>query len=162
MAIQTGDTLPAAEFMTPGPDGPAKTSVADLFAGKTAVLFAVPGAFTPTCHIAHAPGFVAEADKLKAKGVDVIACVSVNDAFVLGAWSKALGADGKVTFLSDHDASFTKAIGMDMDASAFGLGTRSHRYAMVVKDGKVAFLQKEDNPGACEVSAVGPVLDHLG
>lgn len=161
MTIAVNDRLPDAEFMTPGPDGPTPTTAAQELDGKTVVLFAVPGAFTPTCSIAHAPAFVAMADKIKAKGVDAILCVSVNDAFVLDAWAKQLDPEGRVRFLADGSATFTKAIGMELDATGFGMGVRSHRYAMIVKDRVVTHLEQEENPGVCTVSGADAVLAAL-
>lgn len=161
MTIQVGDKLPDTKFKTMTADGPAERSTADLFGGRTVVLFAVPGAFTPTCHNNHLPGFVEHADTILGKGVDEIAVVSVNDVFVMDAWAKASGAAGKVTFLADGSAEFAKAIGMELDASGFGMGVRSKRYAMIVKDGKVATLNVEDMPGKAEVSGAAAILSAL-
>jgi len=161
MTIKVGDTLPDATFKTMGPDGPKDISTAEIFPGKTIVLFAVPGAFTPTCHRNHLPGFLDNAAAIKAKGVDAIAVVSVNDVFVMDAWSKASGGDGKILFLADGSAGFAKAIGMDLDASGFGMGLRSKRYAMVVKDGKVAKLNVEEQPGQATVSGAAAMLAAL-
>ncbi|WP_417769703.1 peroxiredoxin [Stappia sp.] len=161
MTIQVGDKLPDTKFKTMTADGPAERSAADLFGGRTVVLFAVPGAFTPTCHNNHLPGFVEHADTILGKGVDEIAVVSVNDVFVMDAWAKASGAAGKVTFLADGSAEFAKAIGMELDASGFGMGVRSKRYAMIVKDGKVATLNVEDMPGKAEVSGAAGILSAL-
>jgi peroxiredoxin len=161
MAVKEGDQLPDASVFIAGPDGPQPAQMQDLIGGKTVALFAVPGAFTPTCHMEHAPGFVTQEQTMKSKGVDEIFCVSVNDPFVMANWAKSLGAEGKITFLSDHDAGFTKAIGMDMDASAVGLGTRSKRYAMVVKDGEVKSLHLEENPGVCDISSAEKVVEAL-
>ena len=161
MTIQVGDKLPDTKFKTMTADGPAERSGADLFGGRTVVLFAVPGAFTPTCHNNHLPGFVEHADTILGKGVDEIAVVSVNDVFVMDAWAKASGAAGKVTFLADGSAEFAKAIGMELDASGFGMGVRSKRYAMIVKDGKVATLNVEDMPGKAEVSGAAGILSAL-
>jgi len=161
MSIQAGDTLPDATFKTMTADGPADQSASDLFAGKTVVLFAVPGAFTPTCHLNHLPGFVEHADTILSKGVDTIAVVSVNDVFVMDAWAKASGAGDKILFLADGSADFTKAIGMELDASGFGMGVRSQRYAMIVKDGKVTTLNVEDAPGTAEVSGAAGILNAL-
>ncbi|XSG81001.1 MAG: peroxiredoxin [Methyloligella sp. ZOD6] len=161
MTIAVGDRLPDATFMTIGDQGPEKKSSSEVFSGKTVVLFAVPGAFTPTCHLQHLPGFIENAEALKEKGADTIACVSVNDAFVLDAWSDVAGARGKVTFLADPDAEFTKAIGMDFDASAVGLGTRSKRYAMLVEDGVVKVLNIEPSPGEAEESTASKLLEGM-
>lgn len=161
MAIAIGDKLPDVVLRQMTADGPQEVPTGDFFGGRKVVLFAVPGAFTPTCHNTHLPGFVSNADALKAKGVDAIACVAVNDVFVLSAWSKASGADATVTFLSDGNAEFTKAIGLEMDGSGFGLGTRSQRYAMVVDDGVVTSLALEPAAGQAEVSAAEAVLASL-
>jgi peroxiredoxin len=161
MTIAEGDTLPEATFRALGPDGIETLSTKDVFGGKTVVLFAVPGAFTPTCHLKHLPGFIEGADAIKAKGVDDVICVAVNDPFVLAAWGAATGAAGKVKILSDGNAEFTKAIGMDFDGSGIGLGIRSKRYAMVVEDGTVKVLNTEENPGVAEVSDAESILAAL-
>ena len=159
--IKVGDKVPSATLRTMGPEGPKAVTTDELFApGKKIVVFALPGAFTPTCSAKHVPGFVAEADKFKAKGVDAIACISVNDAFVMGAWGKDQKAGDKVMMLGDGAAEFTNAMGLAMDLTKNGMGVRSQRYAMIVKDGKVdqLFIEK---PGAFEVSAAENVLKHL-
>lgn len=145
MSIKVGDKLPEAKFTVMGESGPRPAPSSEVFAGKKVVLFAVPGAFTPTCSEAHLPGFVGLADDLKAKGVDTVACTAVNDVFVLAAWSKARDADD-ITMLADGNADFARALGLDLDLSAFGLGTRSKRYAMIVTDGVVDYLAIEDSP----------------
>ncbi|MHC5654581.1 peroxiredoxin [Stappia sp.] len=160
MTIKVGDKLPDAKFKIMTADGPAERTSADLFSGRTVVLFAVPGAFTPTCHLNHLPGFVEHADTILSKGVDEIAVVSVNDVFVMDAWEKASGA-GKIAFLADGSAEFTKAIGLELDASGFGMGVRSKRYAMIVKDGVVTALNVEDTPGTAEVSGAAAILSAL-
>ncbi|MBC2858227.1 peroxiredoxin [Stappia sp. 28M-7] len=160
MTIKVGDTLPETKFKIMTADGPAERSSSDLFAGRTVVLFAVPGAFTPTCHNNHLPGFVEHADTILSKGVDEIAVVSVNDVFVMNAWAKATGAE-KITFLADGSADFAKAIGLELDASGAGLGIRSKRYAMIVKDGKVTALNIEEMPGKAEVSGAAGILAAL-
>jgi peroxiredoxin len=138
MAIKAGDTLPSdIKLKEMGDGGPKDVSVGELTKGKKVVLFAVPGAFTPTCSMKHLPGFVEKAGDLKAKGVQEIVCLSVNDAFVMGAWGKDQGAGGKVRMVADGNGDFTKAIGLELDASGFGMGKRSKRYAMIVSDGKV-------------------------
>ena len=138
MAIKAGDTLPAdIKLKEMGDGGPKDVTVGELTKGKKVVLFAVPGAYTPTCSMKHLPGFVEKAGDLKAKGVQDIVCVSVNDAFVMGAWGKDQGCGGKVRMVADGNGDFTKAIGLELDASGFGMGKRSKRYAMIVKDGKV-------------------------
>lgn len=159
MTIETGQNLPDATFMTMGEDGPAPMSSSDLFAGKRVVLFAVPGAYTPTCSAKHLPGFTGQADALKAKGIDAIACTSVNDVFVMDAWGKQQDAAG-VMMLADGNGAFAKAIGLEMDASGFGMGTRSQRYAMVVNDGKLEKLFVE-GPGEFKVSSAEHVLANL-
>ena len=161
MAIKVCDALPLdLKLKEMGESGPKDVSVSELCKGKRVVVFAVPGAFTPTCSMKHLPGFVAGAQNLKAKGVDEIVCVSVNDVFVMDAWGKAQGAAGKVRMLADGNGEFTRAIGLELDASGFGMGKRSQRYAMVVKDGKVEQLHVEPGGGlnvsSCE--AVGAKL----
>ena len=160
MTITTGETLPATTFTTMTESGPEPIESTAFFAGKKVALFSVPGAFTPTCSAKHLPGFVEKADALKAKGIDVIACTAVNDAFVLGAWSKAGGADGVVTMLADGNGDFAKAIGLTMDGSKFGLGIRGQRFSMVVDDGVVAQLNVEA-PGEFRVSTADYMLDQL-
>ena len=161
MTIQVGDKLPAAKLRRLTPEGIKEVSVAELTGGKKVVLFAVPGAFTPACSERHLPGFVERAEALKAKGVDTIACVAVNDAFVMGAWEKARSVDGKVEMYSDGNAEFTKALGLDFDGSGFGLGTRSRRYAMVVEDGTVKTLLIEEVPSQVEASSASAILATL-
>ena len=160
MAIQVGDGIPSVTLKLKTDSGIDDISTDELFAGKKVVLFALPGAYTPTCSASHLPGFVSNADAIKAKGVDTIACLSVNDAFVMGCWGKEHGADGSVLMLADGNAEFSKAIGLDFDASGFGMGTRSQRYAMIVDDGKVTTLNVEQ-PGAFEVSSAEAVLAAL-
>ncbi len=153
MAISQGDTLPDATLVQLGADGPAPVKMSDKTKGRKVVIFAVPGAYTPTCHSAHVPSFVRTKDQFDAKGVDEIICVSVNDPFVMKAWGEATGAsDAGITMLGDAESAFTKAIGMDFDAPPAGLMGRSKRYAMLVEDGKVTLLQEEESPGVCEVS----------
>ncbi|MEE4384679.1 MAG: peroxiredoxin [Pseudomonadales bacterium] len=159
MTIQVGDRIPDATLKMMGEKGPQDVSTAELFGGKKVVLFAVPGAFTPTCSMAHLPGFVTHADAIKAKGVDAIVCLSVNDAFVMDAWGKGANAE-ELLMVADWDASFTKALGLEMDASAFGLGVRSQRFAMVVDDGVVQLVAVEA-PGQFEVSKAEAVLEAL-
>lgn len=161
MTIAEGDILPEATFRIMSPNGIDTLSTKDVFRSKKVVLFAVPGAFTPTCHLKHLPGFIEAADAFKAKGVDEVVCVAVNDPFVISAWGEMTGAAGKVTILSDGNAEFTKKIGMDFDGSGVGLGSRSKRYAMVVEDGTVKVLRTEENPGVAEVSAAEAVLAAL-
>jgi len=161
MTIKVGDSLPEATFRVMTADGPATRSTADIFSGKKVVLFAVPGAFTPTCHRNHLPGFAAHAAEIKAKGVDTIAVVAVNDVFVMDAWAKATGAGDRITFLSDGNADFAKAIGLSLDASAGGLGIRSKRYSMVVDNGVVKSLAVEEAPGKVEASGAEALLKVL-
>jgi len=160
MTIQNGETIPSMKLTQSTPDGPRETSTEELFGGKTVVLFGVPGAFTPTCSARHMPGFVEQADALKAKGADVVACMAVNDAFVLNAWAKDQGAEGKIVMLADGSAELTKALGMEMDLTARGLGVRSQRFALVAKDRKVVHVGVEA-PGAFEVSRAEAVLEAL-
>jgi peroxiredoxin len=159
--VKVGDKVPSATLRMMGPEGPKAVTTEELFApGKKVVAFALPGAFTPTCSAKHVPGFVAEFDKLKAKGVDTVACISVNDAFVMGAWGKDQKSGDKVMMLGDGAAEFTNAMGLAMDLTKNGMGVRSQRYAMVVKDGKIEQLFVE-KPGAFEVSSAENVLKHL-
>ena len=159
MAIQEGDSLPDATLHVMADGRPTAVSTGELFANKKVVLFAVPGAFTPTCSQAHLPGYVANADKIKAKGVDSIVCVAVNDAFVMDAWGKDGNAE-ELVMAGDGNSDFTKALGLEMDGSGFGLGTRSQRYAMVVDNGVVTKLAVEA-PGAFEVSKAEAILESL-
>lgn len=161
MTIAIGDTLPAANFKEKTADGPVEITTDALFKGKKVVVFAVPGAFTPTCTLNHLPGYLEHRDALLAKGVDDIAVVSVNDWHVMGAWAQASGGLGKIHFLADWDASFSKALGLDMDLSAGGLGVRSKRYAMLVEDGVVKSLDIEENPGQATVSSAEAMLERL-
>lgn len=151
--IKVGDRLPDAKFTVMGADGPKTVTTADVFAGKTVALFAVPGAYTPTCHKDHMPGFVARVAELKSKGVDAIACTAVNDVFVMANWGKDTGASGSIELLADGSGDFAKATGLDIDLSAFGLGLRSKRYAMLVKDGVVKVLNIEDSPPQAVISS---------
>lgn len=158
--ISTGDTLPDATLTQIGAEGPEEVRISDKTNGRKVVIFAVPGAFTPTCHSAHVPSFMRTKDQFDAKGVDEIICVSVNDPFVMKAWGEATGAsDAGLTMLADAASEFTKAIGMDFDAPPAGLIARSKRYAMLVEDGKVTALNLEESPGACEISAGEGLLD---
>lgn len=161
MAIAVGEKLPEAKFKEKTPDGPIEVSTSDLFKGKKVVLFAVPGAFTPTCSLNHLPGYLENRDAILERGVDDIAVVSVNDWFVMGAWAEKAGGTGKIRFLSDWDASFTKAIGLDMDMSGAGLGIRSKRYSMLVEDGVVTSLNIEESPGQATVSGAAAMLERL-
>lgn len=153
MTISQGDTLPDATLVQLGEDGPAPVKMADKVSGRKVVVFAVPGAYTPTCHSAHVPSFVRTKDQFDAKGVDEIICISCNDPFVMKAWGDATGATAAgITMLADAQSEFTKAIGMDFDAPPAGLVARSKRYAMLVDDGKVTLFQAEESPGVCDVS----------
>ena len=159
MSIQQGDRLPEATLHTMRDGRPTAVTTSELFSGKKVVMFAVPGAFTPTCSEAHLPGYVVQADAIKAKGIDDIICVAVNDAFVMGAWGKAGNADA-LTMVGDGNGDFTKAIGLEMDGSGFGLGTRSQRYAMVIEDGVVNTLAIEAG-GQLDVSSAESILKNL-
>lgn len=161
MTIEVGEKLPNATFKTKTSDGPADLSTEDIFAGKKVVLFAVPGAFTPTCSMNHLPGFLTYNDEIRSKGVDTIAVVAVNDIFVMGAWKEAKDTDNKILFLSDGNAEFTKAIGLDIDLSVAGLGVRSKRYSMLVEDGVVKLLNIEESPGQAEVSGAEALLEQM-
>jgi len=159
MAIKEGDKLPEATMHTMKDGKPAAVKTSDLFAGKKVVVFAVPGAFTPTCSMAHLPGYVVNADAIKAKGVDSIVCISVNDAFVMDSWGKGSNAE-EILMVGDGNGDFTRAIGLEMDGSGFGLGKRSQRYAMIVDDGVVTKLSVEA-PGKLEVSKAEAILEAL-
>ncbi|BDA83103.1 peroxiredoxin [Aureimonas sp. SA4125] len=161
MTISIGDKLPNAVLKTRTEDGPTDISTAEIFDGKKVVLFAVPGAFTPTCSMNHLPGFLDLNDEIRAKGVDTIAVVAVNDVFVMNAWSKANDAEGKILFLADGNAEFTRAVGLDMDLTVAGLGVRSKRYSMIVDNGVVTALNVEDSPGQANKSAAGALLEQL-
>lgn len=161
MTIAVGDKLPEMTLKVLGDDGPANMESQSLFAGKKVVLFAVPGAFTPTCTLNHLPGFVENHAAIMAKGVDEIAVVSVNDPFVVGAWAKQSGGEGKIHFLADWDAAFTKALGMEIDLGVAGLGVRSKRYSMIVDDGTVTTLNLEESPGEADVSGAATLLGQL-
>lgn len=160
MTIKVGDAIPDVPLRTMTAQGPQEVRSGKFFEGKTVALFALPGAFTPTCSAKHLPGFVESATELKNKGVDMIACLSVNDAFVMGAWGKDQKAGDKVVMLADGNAEFTKAVGLVMDGSKFGMGERSQRYSMLIKNGKVAALNVE-KPGAFEVSDAATLLKQL-
>ena len=160
MTISKGDRLPSTTFTKMTENGPEAVSSDEYFAGKTVAIFSVPGAFTPTCSAKHLPGFIEKADEIKAKGVDEIACTAVNDAFVMGAWGKSAGADDKVTMLADGNGDFAQAVGLTMDGSKFGLGTRGQRFSMLVKDGVVEELNVEA-PGDFKVSSAEHLLGQL-
>ncbi|HEY9567976.1 MAG TPA: peroxiredoxin [Thalassobaculum sp.] len=160
MSIKVGDKVPAVSLKTKTTEGIQEVKTNELFGGKTVVLFALPGAFTPTCSAKHLPGYVTRAADLQGKGVDKVACLSVNDAFVMDAWGKDQKVGDSVLMLADGNADFTKAMGLEMDGSGYGMGTRSKRYAMVVKDGVVKDLFVEE-PGQFEVSSADYVLGKL-
>ena len=161
MTIATGDTIPEITLKERTPDGPAEVTTGDLFKGKRVVLFAVPGAFTPTCSLNHLPGYLENRDAILAKGVDDIIVVAVNDHHVMGAWANHTGGAGKLRFLADWDATFTKALGMDIDLSAGTLGVRSRRYSMLVDDGVVKALNIEESPGQATVSGAAAMIEQL-
>jgi glutaredoxin/glutathione-dependent peroxiredoxin len=161
MTIKVGDRLPEAKFRVMGAEGPAVKTTEDVFKGKKVVLFAVPGAFTPTCSNNHLPGFLKNADAFKSKGVDAIAVTGVNDVFVFDAWKKATGAGSKIEFLADGNGDFAKALDLAMDGSGFGLGTRSKRYAMLVDDGVVTKLNVEEVAGKAETSGAENLLKQI-
>ena len=160
MPIKVGDHLPNAKFRVGAPDGPVWKTTDEIFKGKKVALFAVPGAFTGTCHKMHVPSIVRSADGLKAKGVDTIAVTSVNDVFVMDAWKKATAAD-KIEFLADGNGEFAKAVDLSFDGSGNGLGTRSKRYSMLVEDGVVKKINIEEAPGKCDVSGGQALLAQL-
>ncbi len=161
MPVQPGDRLPAATFRVPTADGPKPVTTDEMFKGRKVVLFAVPGAFTPTCHKNHLPGFLAHAAQIKAKGVDAIAVTSVNDVHVMNAWAKDTGALGVIEFLSDGNGEFAKAVGLTLDGTAGGMGLRSLRYSMIVEDGMVKSLNVEDSPGKADVSGAAAMMKDL-
>ncbi len=158
--IKVGDSIPAQKLTAATADGPKEMTTEEVFGTKKVVLFAVPGAFTPTCSARHLPGYLQNIDALQAKGVDTIACIAVNDPFVMNAWAKDQGVDGRITMLADGSGMFTKALGLELDLMARGLGMRSQRYAMVVENGRVTSLQVEP-PGGFDVSKAESVLAAL-
>ena len=158
--IKVGDTIPASKLTMSTAEGPKETSTDDVFGGKKVVMFAVPGAFTPTCSARHLPGYLQNIEAMTAKGVDSVVCMSVNDGFVMGAWARDQGVDGRITMLADGSGAFTKALGLELDLTARGLGIRSQRFAMVVEDRKVISLNVEP-PGGFEVSKAETVLASL-
>ncbi|MFB9950308.1 peroxiredoxin [Rhizobium puerariae] len=161
MTIAVGDRLPSAKFKEKTADGPVETSTEQLFTGRKVVLFAVPGAFTPTCTLNHLPGYLENRDAILAKGVDDIAVLAVNDWHVMGAWGQQTGGLGKIHFLADWDGAFTRALGLHVDLSAGGLGVRSKRYSMLVEDGVVKSLNIEESPGQATVSGAAAMLEQL-
>lgn len=161
MTIQVGEKVPSVDLAVMGDDGPEGLSTDDLFAGKKVIVFGVPGAFTPTCSAKHLPGFVQHADTLKSKGVDAIACVSVNDPFVMGAWGKDQGVGDKVVMLADGSAKLAKALGLELDLTDRGLGMRNQRFSMLVEDGVVTSIEI-DEPGSFEKTSAENMLGALG
>jgi peroxiredoxin len=159
MAIQVGDNIPACTMKVMGEQGPTDITTDEIFAGKKVVLFAVPGAFTPGCSLTHLPGYVVNADKIKASGVDSIVCMAVNDSFVMDAWGKSQNAE-ELLMLADGNGELTAALGLELDGSGFGLGTRSQRFAMIVDDGTVAHLNIEPGPGV-DVSSAETIMGLL-
>lgn len=160
MTIQVGDRMPSGTFKIMTPEGPRDLTTEELFKGRKVVLFSVPGAFTPTCHAKHLPGYVRLADELKAKGVDTIACMAVNDAFVMGAWGKQSNVGDKILMLADGNGDYAKALGLELDARGFGMGLRGQRFAIVVEDGVARHVNIEA-PGQFKVSAAEHVLGQL-
>ena len=158
MTIKVGDKVPSGMFTVMGAEGPTGISTADIFEGKKVVLFAVPGAFTPTCSMAHLPGFVVHVEDIKAKGVDTVACMSVNDVFVMHAWGQSANAE-HLMMLADGNAEFTAALGLELDGTGFGMGKRSQRFAMIVEDGIVSMLNVD--AGVLEGSSAEAVLAAL-
>lgn len=160
MTVKKGDKIPEATLQRMGASGPEPITTEEIFGGKKVAFFALPGAFTPTCSAKHVPGYLANAEALKGKGIDMIACMSVNDAFVMGAWAKDQGTGDKIAMLADGSGIFAKALGLEFDASKFGMGTRSQRFSMIVNDGTVEELNIEA-PGAFEVSTAEYMLKQL-
>jgi len=161
MPIASGDRLPDVTFRTMTESGPKPLTTAEVFAGKTMVLFGVPGAFTPTCHKTHLPGFLKEAEAFKARGAAGIAVVAVNDPFVMDIWARETGGAGIITFLADGNAEFARAAGLDIDLSVAGLGVRCRRFSMLVEDGVVKTIHIEDSPGKAEATAAGVLICDL-
>lgn len=161
MTTSVGDRLPEAPIRVLSDEGPQETVSTQIFAGKTVLMFAVPGAYTPTCHKQHLPGYLDHMDSIRGHGVDKVVCLAVNDPFVLERWAKESGAWGKVTFLADGNGEFASALGLEFDGAGAGLGTRAKRFAMLVRDGVVAELAVEDSPGAVTVSGAEEFLKRL-
>ena len=161
MTIKVGDKMPDGGFAVMTGEGPGGLTTDELFGGKKVVLFSVPGAFTPTCSAKHLPGFVEQAAAIKAKGVDTVACLSVNDVFVMDAWGKSAGADGNVTMLADGNCDYCKALGLELDATGFGMGMRGSRFALVVDNGFVTQAYIESAPTELVASAAENVLNNL-
>ncbi|WP_062011240.1 peroxiredoxin [Aureimonas sp. AU4] len=161
MTIMPGETIPAVNFRSPGPDGPTTITSADVFSGKKVVLFAVPGAFTPTCTMNHLPGYLEHERELRERGVDTIAVTAVNDVHVMRAWAEATGAADRILFLADGNAEFARAVGLEMDMSGGGMGTRSKRYSMLIENGVVRALNVEESPGRADTSSAAAMLESL-
>ena len=161
MAIEVGQRLPDGTLAMMGENGPETRSVTDIFGGRRVLLFAVPGAFTPTCHRNHMPGYVENVDALRAKDVDAVACLATNDVFVLDHWAETTGARGRIEMLADGNADFVRALGLDLDASGLGLGTRAQRFAMLAEDGVVRDLVLEPNPGEVGIASAASMLERL-
>ena len=162
MSIQPGEKIPSVQLMHLTDAGPTPITTEELFSGKTIALFALPGAFTPTFSNQHLPGFINKSEELREKGVDTIVCLSVNDAFVMGAWGQQQGANGKVLMVGDGNGELTEKLGLSMDGSGFGMGTRSLRYSMIVRDGVVETVNIESNPGQAVESGVDNLMSQLG
>lgn len=160
MTISVGDQMPSGKLARMGADGPEQVSTDELFSGRRVALFSVPGAFTPTCSMKHLPGYIERADELRRNGVDEIACIAVNDVFVMSAWGKASGAEGKVQMLADGNGEYTRALGLELDASGFGMGTRGKRFSMLIENGIVKQLNVEP-PGQFGVSSAEQLLQQL-
>ena len=160
MSINAGDRMPAGQFTIMGGNGPETLSTDELFAGRKVVLFSVPGAFTPTCSARHLPGYIAQADAFRAKGVETIACMAVNDVFVMDAWGKASGAGDKVLMLADGNGTYVRELGLELDGTGFGMGTRSQRFSVIVDDGVVTQINVEP-PGQFGVSSAESTLAQL-
>ena len=161
MTIKAGDRMPDGKLSVMGANGPDSITTGELFDGKKVVLFAVPGAFTPTCSARHLPGFVEQADAIRSKGVDTVACLSVNDVFVMAAWGKSAAAEGHVLMLADGNGDYVKALGLELDASGFGMGTRSRRFSAIIDDGVVSTLNIEPG-GQFGLSSADTILEQLG
>lgn len=161
MPIAVGEKLPGAAFSIMTESGPVEKTTDEIFGGRRVALFAVPGAFTPTCHNQHLPGFLGSLDRFKAKGIDVVACTAVNDVFVMDAWARASGGAGRILFLADGSAAFARRLGLELDLSAVGLGVRSKRYAMIVEDGVVTALNVEDVASEAKQSSAEALLAAL-
>ena len=161
MTIKAGDKIPSVALKRLGADGMEEVTTDELFSGKKVVMFGLPGAFTPTCSAKHLPGFIDKADQISAKGVDSIICMSVNDPFVMQAWGEQQGVGDKIAMLPDGNGDLTKAMGLELDVSVAGLGTRSHRFAMVVDDGTVTSFALEENPSGLDVSSAEAILASL-